>query len=743
MLPTTTMSATEWLLEETRFVPAHLPHYESVFALANGYAGVRASLATNPTLGDPGFYIAGVYDRVHEFTHEIINLPCWLGLGLNVNGFDVDLRKGQLLEYWRGLDMRQGILFTRVVWRDAGQQTTRIETARLMHMADKHLALEWGTLTPLDYSATVQFSSSIDAWAVKYGSPSRVPRLKDVHAADDGAEQGISLDVTTRASGIAVAVASRIQAGKMSSRAVQVHDDRVQETVTVRAEQGKPVAFEKRVAFYTSRDGAAPAAAARAARDRSTKTRCSALVRSHVNAWKRVWDRADIRIDGDPTAQRALRFNIFHLAALGNAADDGVSLGAKGLHGGGYNGLVFWDTEIYMLPFYVHTEPAAARALLQYRYRFLDDARENAKALGHYGAYYPWNSSITGRERPWKGWQEHVGSDIAYGVDWYALATGDQAFMNRTGAELVIETARYWQSRVEFDEARQCYVITGLMGPDEIHGGIANNSYTNQLVRWHVRRALRAVAELKSAGRWAPLAKRLGVRATDLAQWQDISDRMFLNFNPKLNLHEQFDGYLKLKEKAIDRTLSRMQYTGPVQHSFKPTKVAQQADTVLMYYMFMDEFPADVRKAAYNYYEPRCSHTSSLSRPIFAAAAAQLGMAAEAYRQFMLSAENDIRAGAEMESESGIHAACLGGTWLAAVTGFGGVWFRDGVLGFRPCLPRHWKRLAFRLRWQERTVFVDVRPGTLRLYVDSGTLTVRVGKRLVEIVAKPREFKRP
>lgn len=734
-------SGSEWLMEQSGFVSGHVPHYESIFTLANGYAGVRASLATNPGMGDPGFYVAGVYDRVHDFTHEIVNLPSWIGMGLNVNGFDVDLRKGEILDFWRGLDMRQGILYTRLTWRDAGMQTTRIETARLMHLADKHVALEWGTVTPVDYSASVQVSSVLDAWSVKYASASRAPRLT-VSAVNDLGASGIGLEVVTRQSGIGVAMASQLQIRGGERRSVRADDDRIAESMVVKVGKGRAAAFERRVVFYTSRDTAKPAAAAAQELARVAATRLAVLIRRHTAAWKQVWGRADIRIDGDPQAQKALRFNVFHLASLGNPGDSLVSLGAKGLHGNGYGGLVFWDTEIYMLPFYTHTDPAAARALLQYRHHFLNDARENAKALGHTGAYYPWNSSITGRERPWRGWQEHVGSDIAYGVAWYLAATGDDAFLREAGAELILETARYWQSRVEFDKASGTYMIRGLMGPDEIHGGIDNNSYTNQLVRWHLRRALRAAEELQGGDTWKRLAAKLGITAADLAKWRDIAERMYLKFVPTLNLHEQFDGYLKLKEKAIDRSLSRMQYTGPVQHSFKPTKVAQQADTVLMYYMFAEEFPAGVRAAGYDYYEPRCSHTSSLSRCIFAAVAAQTGRVQEAYRHFLQSAENDFKAGTEMESESGVHAACMGGTWLAAITGFGGVWCREGVLTLNPRLPRQWTRMMFNLAWRGHTVSVEVFRKHVRLRVNTGRLMVRVGTRDVELTPRPIEVPR-
>ncbi len=722
-------SPADWCLTEDGFRPGLLAHYESIFALANGYMGVRASLETNPVLGDPGFYVAGVFDSVRDHVHEIVNLPSWIGIGMNVDGFPVDLRRGTLLEYRRTLDMKQGILFTRFVWRDAANHTTRFELASLMHQTEKHLALQWGIITALDYEATVRFSGTIDAWVVKYSSPSGAVRLTDIATRDLG-DDGSLLASSTRKTGLRVAVAARLSVDGQERRQAQAGEDRVSESVSARVRRGEPLAFRKRVVVCTSREGADPEGRATVLLKDLAARPPLALIKTHTDAWARLWADADIRIEGDPRAQTALRFNLFHLASLAAPCDEGVSIGAKGLHGNGYAGLYFWDTEIYMLPFYAHTRPAAARALLAYRHRFLEDARQNAKVLERSGAYYPWNSSLTGREHPMKGWQEHVGSDIAYGIDWYARATGDEDFLLGPGAEIVLETARYWQSRVEPD-AQKGYVITGLMGPDEIHGRIANNRYTNHLVKWHLQRAVRLVAELRDAGRWNDLAAKLGVSDPEVQTWGEIEGRIYLPFDAERNLHEQFDGYFQLPEKAIDRSLSRMQYTGPVQHSFRPTKVAQQADTVLMYWMFAEDFPVAMRRAAYRYYEPRCSHTSSLSRCIYAAVAAQTGLVEEAYRQFLLSAEADIAPGLEMESESGIHAACMGGTWLAAVTGFGGVWPRGDVLRLAPRLPAHWQGLAFPLAWRGSVLEIEVRPGALRVRTRSGTSEVEVdGKRL-------------
>ncbi len=721
----TAPSTADWCLTEDAFRPGLLPHYESVFALANGYMGVRASLETNPLMADPGFYVAGVFDNIQGHVHEIVNLPSWVGIGMNVDGFPVYLRKVTLLEYRRTLDMKQGILFTCFVWKDAANHTTRFELACLVHQAERHLALQWGTLTALDYDATIRFSGSIDAWAVKYSSPGGDARLTDIATRDLG-DDGVLLTCSTRKTGLRVAVAARMEMDGREKRQDRAGEDRVSEQADARVRRGETLSFCKRVVVRTSRDGNDPDGRAAAMLQDVSARPLDELIRAHTGAWNKRWADADIRIDGDPRAQMALRFNIFHLASIAAPWDERISLGAKGLHGNGYSGVYFWDTEIYMLPFYTHTCPAAAKALLTYRHHMLEDARLNAKDLKRSGAFYPWNSSINGRGHHWPHWQEHVGSDVAYGIDWYARATGDMDFLHGEGAGIIFETARYWQSRVEPHPVRG-YVLTGLMGPDEIHRDVANNAFTNYLVKWHLGRAAGLAEELKAAGKWEALAGRLDLQEADLDAWRDISERLYFPFDAERNIHEQFEGYFQLPEKEIDRSLSRMQYTGPVQHSFKPTKVAQQADTVLMYWMFQESFSEEVRKAGYAYYDPRCSHTSSLSRCIFSAVAAQTGMADEAYRQFMLSAEADIAPGLEMESESGIHAACMGGTWLAAVTGFAGVWVRGDILSLRPMLPPQWTGMAFPFAWRGTTLEIEIRRDACRLRTRGGTVQARIG----------------
>jgi len=720
-----------WLVESTSLEPGRAAHYESVFALANGYAGARGSIASNLALGTPGFYIAGVFGSCgkHPGDREIVNLPCWLGIELNVDGFDVDLTRGEILTYRRALDMRQGMLFTRVTWRDGAGRRFRIASGRLMHKTRPHVAVQWGEITALDDATGLTVRHAIDAWSVKYGSSSQTPHMTKI-ASRALERSGIAMRLAVRDTDVRVGIASSLRLAGKPKRAAELTDDRIRETLRVAVKPGATVRFEKRVCFATSRDRDA----CDAVRELASVERVGLmkLAKEHARAWQRTWRDADVLIDGDDRAQKAVRFNVFHLASLGNPHDDRVSIGAKGLHGNGYQGKVFWDTETYMMPFFAHTDPAAARAQLVYRHGLLDDARENAKRKNRHGACFPWTSTDRGRDTFGAfGWQEHLQGDIAFAVDRYVQATGDDAFMLSHGTELVLETARYWASRVELDEGSGEYVMKDLMGPDEIHGGVHNNAFTNYLTRWHLTRAVELVGALRTSAKGRRLCKRIKLRDAEVDAWCDIATRIRIPFSEKRGFHEQFEGFFKLRDKTPDPTMTQAQYTGPYLHSLVPTKLNKQADTVLLYHMFRDLIPWTVRAAGWRYYVRFATHASTLSRGMYAAVAAQTGQTEKAYRLFIDAAEIDT--GANAENDTGIHAASLGGTWQAAVMGFGGFGVRDGAPCFEPRLPRRWTRMAYTVAWRGRRIEVVATQTSVKLRTRRGSLRVRAGGGVVSI----------
>ncbi len=703
----------DWLMEESTCNPLKMAQWETLFTLANGYCGLRGSLETSPLLGDPGFFVAGVFDTVEGGKDELVNLPAWVGLELNMGGFDLDITEGEVLNYRRRLNMRSGTLECKIDYRDPAGRTTRWESKRLVGINKPHLGMIWGTITPLDYSDKATLTGSIDAWSTKYGSDSGQNHYEDLEAGDLGEGEGIELGLKTSGTGILVAEAARIEIEEESSRSVRVEDDLVAESLSFQMKEGIPVSFSKKVSFFTSRDVADPAEKARKKLKAFAKLPAEKLAEEHRREWAKIWADSDVVIEGDPRAQKAARFNIFHLASLGNSRDDRVSLGAKGLHGNGYKGQVFWDTEQYMVPFFTYTCPEAAKALLKYRYNLLEDARSNAARVDCPGARFPWNSSFHGREEQFKafGWQDHQTADVAYAVDSYVRATGDREFYLDSGAEMIIETGRFWTGRVEWDADKRAYVITHITGSDEIHTSIENNALTNYLARFNLLRAARAVQDLREAGRWDKLRQRLGLEDDEDENWRAIAKDIYMTSTEPQGFHEQFDSFFELEDRMADRSMKPVEYTGKVLGGLEETQVNKQADTALLYYLFPDDFPDEMRRKGFDYYEPRTAHCSSLSRSIYAALGAQVGRTEEAYRLWLKGAEVDYDE--EASCDGGIHAASLGGAWQALVFGFAGMQINnDGSPVFEPNLPSHWKRLCFRIQWRGERMKVDLRPGT-------------------------------
>src|SRR5271166_5584083 len=449
------------------------------------------------------------------------------------------------------------------------------------------------------------------------------------------------------------------------------------------------------------------------------------IVREHEAAWSRRWQSSDVEVHGDPDAQRALRFAIYHLNGAANPTDERVSIGARALTGDDYHGHVFWDTEIYLLPFYVATWPEAARALLMYRYHTLPGARAKAARMGWRGALYAWESADTGEEATPEqlmgpkgesilvlcGTQEqHISADIAYAVWQYWEATGDDAFMLEAGAEIVLETARFWASRATPEADGYCH-IRGVIGPDEYHEHIDDSACTNILARWNLRRGVEIARLLRDRwpARWADLARQLGLEQAELQQWAEVAEALFTGFDPESGLFEQFAGFFELEEVELSRYADRTVPMDVVlgRERTQRSQVVKQADVVALLALLPEECDAAAKLSNFRFYEPRCGHGSSLSRAMHALVAAWLGEMDLAVRYFQETAATEL-ADTSDGSAGGVHIATLGGLWQAALFGFGGVSLRADALGLAPRLPPAWRGLGFHVHWRGRLVRVQV-----------------------------------
>ena len=508
--------------------------------------------------------------------------------------------------------------------------------------------------------------------------------------------------------------------------------------------RGRDAALERIAAYVTTtaEDSSNPALK-RVHRAREVGR--EALLIDHRHAWAERWEEADVRIDGDPELQLAVRLALFHM--IGCAGDRGeAAVGARGLSGHGYRGHVFWDSDVFVLPFLAATHPAAARAMLEYRVRRLPAARAAARAAGRAGARFAWESAANGedvtprstRDRAGRRVEihtgqreEHIVADVAWSAACYVDWTGDQAFREGPGKQLLVETARYWASRVEPDSDGSVH-IRGVMGPDEYHELVDDNAYTNVMARWNLHRAF---AETTDAD----------VDRTERAVWLKLAEALVDGYRPESGIYEQFAGFFELEPLVISKIAPQRPVAADVLLSPQRVQLAQvvkQADVLMLHHLLPDEVVAGSLTANLAFYEPRTAHASSLSPGIHAALFARAGRLAEARAALGLTARIDLD-DASGSTAGGVHLAAMGSVWQALVLGFGGARLRGDVLELDPRLAGDWELLELRLRFRAARLRVRVSADAIEVTSDQPTRISIVGADPVRVGTRGHRWERP
>jgi trehalose/maltose hydrolase-like predicted phosphorylase len=491
--------------------------------------------------------------------------------------------------------------------------------------------------------------------------------------------------------------------------------------------------FDRLAAYRVGRHRAPSPRAAGRLLARAERLGFDALLAQQRRCWDARWREMGIQVEGDDDLQRAIRFALFHLDASIAPAQREAPLGPRGLSGPSYKGHVFWDSEVFMLPFFAATRPAAARAMLEYRVRRLAPAQLAAQEAGLRGAWFPWESAADGRDvtppwiagpdahpiRVWTGERElHVVADIAWAAQEYVSWSGDRAFAAGEGRLLLIETARFWASRVDRDPDGSVH-IRGVMGPDEYHEFVDDNAYTNVMARWNLRAAAQAASQVPDTA-LAATGRGIGVRSAsgatveppdeaEVADWLRVADGLVDGHDAGTNVHEQFAGFLDLEDVRITEMAARPAWGDVLlgRERAAAAQVVKQADVLLLHHLVPDELPPGSREADLDYYEPRTAHGSSLSPATHAAILARAGAWDAALDALSMAAYMDLddRNGTARE---GLHLATMGGLWQAMVLGFGGVRPAGDALAIDPRLPPYWERLELPIRFRGRPVRVTV-----------------------------------
>jgi trehalose/maltose hydrolase-like predicted phosphorylase len=761
-----TANGADWSLAYDGFDPARERVRETLCTLGNGYFATRgaAPWARAEAAHYPGVYLAGGYNRLRSQVadrevenEDLVNLPNWLSLELDLGAGWFDERKVRLLAYRQELDLRHGVLLRTMSFEDAQGRRSSLRERRFVSMADMHSAALELSLTAENWSGTVVIRSGVDGRVVNAGAKLyRKFNNRHLEPVDSRvvARDAVLLLVRTSQSNLVVAEAARTRLFRGAEpiepeRSPVLEPGYAGQTLEVPIAVGETLRIEKAAALHTSRDAAISEPGQAASKALANATSFADAYAEHALRWRHFWRRFDIRLErpdgwADLNVPMLLRLNLLHLLQAASLNSIGLDVGvpARAWTGEAYQGHIFWD-ELFIFPTLIFRLPEVSRSLLMYRYRRLGEARAAAERAGLKGAMFPWQSGSDGEEETQafnlnphsQRWvpdnsfrQRHVGSAIAWNVWQYLQITDDREFLQFYGAELILEIARFWASLATFNHARGRYEIHGVMGPDEFHegypgaepAGVNNNAYTNVMAAWVLWRAL-DVLELLPETRRAELVARLKLSPEETVRWDDISRRMYVPFLTN-GFISQFEGYEQLAE--LDWDAYRARY-GDIQRvelilesegdSANRYKLSKQADVLMLFYLFSAEelvrvferlgyrFDPETIPGAVAYYDSRCSHGSTLSRVVSAWVLARSDRAkAVGYlSQALLSDVDDIQGGTAAE---GVHLGAMAATVDLMFRVCTGMEVTGGVLRFNPRLPDRLDRLDLSIRYRGRTL---------------------------------------
>ena len=750
---------------------------EALCTLGNGYFATRgaAEESKDDGVSYPGTYLAGGYDRATSRIAEkdienedLVNFPNWLYLNFRIGrGEWFSLEKSKVLEYEQKLDMANGLLTRYIVVEDSDGRRTQIESRRLVSMRDMHnAALEW-KFTALNWSGSIEVISELDG-AVTNNGVERYSELENQHLEPLNSttlEEGILLVVRTRQSQVVMAQAARTkfflkEKSHLTKREASKGSHSVAEHFFLKVEEAVPIKVEKVVALYTSRDKAISEPSLDAAENIAVAPDFEGLLERHRQAWQKLWSSADIGLFNGDKTQQLLRLHIFHILQTASPNSLGLDVGipARGWHGEAYRGHIFWD-ELFITPFFNLRFPEITRSLLMYRFHRLDQARETSRKAGFKGAMFPWQSGSNGREESQKihlnpasgNWlpdhtylQYHVNSAIAYNIWNYYKSTGDDQFLSFFGAEMFLGIADFWASKASYNENKGRFEILGVVGPDEYHTaypdsdqqGLNNNAYTNVLAAWVLQKATEILDLIEKSTRES-LLQRLDIESTDLELWNEIATKMYVPF---LDDHviSQFEGYDNLREfpweayrekyeniQRLDRVLEK---EGDSPNNYKASK---QADVLMLFYLFTEQELQEIfDKLAYSfnedsipknldYYLPRTSHGSTLSRLVFSWILSQYDKK-ESWKNFealLISDFEDIQGGTTPE---GIHLGAMAGSLDLVQRCFCGITVNSDALWIKPKLLRQFRKIAFKIKYRGHWIALSFSQNTLQVSFEEG-----------------------
>lgn len=708
-----------FLLSSKEYIPENIPFHGNKFLTGNGYFGIRGTMEEYRKENMPCVNMAGIYDKVGDNWRESVNAPNPLYTYIIVDGEKYTLPEKAPLSHEQSLNIRSAVHTRKTDW-ETGRGKITVCCERFASMANQHIiCMKYSVCA--DYSCDIELVTGIDGDVWDINGPHFV---KVITEAD-------KVTGITGEKGITVMVEQAVNADFECEP--ETLNDRycAYKKMRICAEADREYTFSKIASVETSCDDFENNDNIRELSYDSEKER-------HMSAWAKIWDNSYVEIDGDEEAEFALNYSVYHLNCIAPRNMKNKSIAARGLSGQVYKGAVFWDTEMFMIDYYIHTEPEIAKTLIGYRIDTLDGARRKAAEYKLDGAYYAWESQEGGFEgcsdynvvdvftkRPmrthFRDKQYHVSAAVVYAIVKYIRATGDKSILSDGAMEVIIECARMYRSLLLKKADKQEYEIHDVVGPDEYHERVNNNAYTNKMAQLTFKTAYDMIQALDE-DTYRELDSKYDLEKMS-AVFKDSYENIKINQPNENGIIEQFDGYFDLEDTSVDTVRSRLldekEYWGGAYGVASGTQVIKQADVIAMMSIFKDEYTKEQIRKNFDFYEPRTEHGSSLSACMYSLVACRTGNPEAAYPFFMKSAKADLLPGgkewAGLIYIGGTHPASEGGAWIVAVNGFAGLEIKDGELVCNPVLPEKWNSIRFKVYYKNELYKVCINKNDWRI----------------------------
>ncbi|MBC1779603.1 glycoside hydrolase family 65 protein [Listeria booriae] len=726
----------EWKLKSKQVEKDAKRLQESLTSLGNGYMGMRGNFEERYS-GDThqGTYIAGVWypDKTRvgwwkngypDYFGKVINALNFIGIDVTIDGEMLDLFVDETENFALELDMETGILRRSFQVKKNGKSFL-VETERFLSIVKQELCLIRYHVTALDAEAEIVLTPYVDGNVTN--EDANYDEMFWLEVAQDATENKATIVTKTIENNfdiqrftIAASMENRTENAKeATAEAKKLY---VENKYRFQVAKGETAKLEKRVAVATSRDYAEHelAGASEQFLANVAELDYEALRKEHAASWQTRWQKADVLISGDDSAQQGIRFNIFQLFATYYGEDARLNIGPKGFTGEKYGGATYWDTEAFALPLYLSlADKEVSRNLLQYRHDQLDGAKVNAGKIGMKGALYPM-VTFTGIEchNEWEITFEeiHRNGAIAHAIYNYTNYTGDTTYLVNDGIDVLTEISRFWADRVHMSERLDKYMIHGVTGPNEYDNNVSNNWYTNYIATWTLRYTIESLQQIAPAKR-----EELQITDAEIDHWQDIIDNMYFPYDEKWQIFVQHDTFL---DKELRSTDTLTDADKPINQNWSWDKILRscfikQADVLQGIYTFGDEFDFETKQRNFEFYEPLTVHESSLSPAVHTVLAAEIGREDKAVELYNRTARLDLD-NYNNDTEDGLHITSMAGSWIAIVQGFAGMRTFNGRLAFAPFLPKTWDKYAFKINYRDRLIEVTVTAKTVSIALLSG-----------------------